>query len=130
MIMKKLAIASLLVLSATSGTPLIALAQAGSVNTTYLQGYANSIIGIINGIFIPVIMAIAFLVFIWGVYKYFILGAANETEKMEGRKFALWGIIGFVVIFSVWGLVNVVVGTFNLPTGGNASSRGLNPPKL
>ncbi len=56
-------------------------------------------------------MAVAFIVFLWGIYKYFIYGASNESEKAEGRKFAMWGIIGFVVITSVWGIVNIVKST-------------------
>lgn len=65
------------------------------------------------------LMALAFIIFIWGVYKYFILGAAEEGEKSEGRKFAMWGVIGFVIILSVWGIVNIVKDTLNLGQGGN-----------
>lgn len=90
------------------------------INTTYLQGYANSIISIINGILVPVLLAIAFFTFMWGVYKYFILGATSETERTTGREFILWGVIGFVVIFSVWGLVGMVGSTLGLSPGGTA----------
>ncbi len=91
----------------------------GAVNTTYLLGYKNSIVGIINGIIVPVLIAIAFLVFIWGIFKAFIMNAASESEKMEGRKFAMWGIIGFVIIFSVWGIVRIVGLTLNLDQAGS-----------
>lgn len=90
------------------------------INTTYLQGYANSIIGIVNGILVPVLLAIAFFTFILGVYKYFILGATDGTERTKGREFILWGVIGFVVIFSVWGLVGLVGSTLGLSPGGSA----------
>lgn len=86
---------------------------------TYLEGYKKSIVGIINTILVPVLMAIAFIVFLWGVYKYFIYGASNEGEKAEGRKFALWGVIGFVIILSLWGLVNIVKDTLNLNQAGS-----------
>ncbi len=94
----------------------------GGINTSYLQGYASSIVGIINGIFVPVLISIAFITFLWGVYKYFIAGAASDTEREEGRKFILWGIIGFVVIFSVWGLVGIVGSTLGLSPGGGPPS--------
>lgn len=90
------------------------------VNPYYLQEYACSIISVINGLLVPVLFAIAFIVFLWGVYKYFIFGAANETEREEGKKFVLWGVIGFVVILSVWGLVGLVGSTFGLMPGGTA----------
>ena len=98
----------------------------GSVNISVIKGYSDGIIKIINDVFVPVLFAIAFFVFLWGVYKYFILGATEEKSREDGRTFVLWGIICFVVILSVWGLVNIVTSTFNLPTGGT----GPKPPTL
>lgn len=99
--------------------PLFAIAQTG-IDTRAITPYSEGIIRVINSIFVPVLMAIAFVVFLWGAYKYFILGAENESAKGEGRTFAMWGIIGFVVILSVWGLVEIVTNTFGLTSGGNA----------
>lgn len=99
--------------------PLFAMAQTG-INTGAITPYSDGIIRVINGILVPVLMAVAFIVFLWGVYKYFILGASSESDKGEGRTFAMWGIIGFVVILSVWGLVDIVINTFGLTSGGSA----------
>lgn len=98
----------------------------GRINTAYLSGYANSIIYVINSILVPVLMAIAFIVFLYGIFKYFILHGAEEEERKEGRQYAIWGIIGFVVIFTIWGLVNLVGSTLGLYAGGLAPL----PPKL
>ena len=100
------------------GVPLLAAAQTG-INPTAAMSYKNGIVNFINGILVPVLMAIAFIVFLWGVYKYFILGAADEKNRTDGRQFTLWGIIGFVVILSLWALVNLIQGTLGL-TGGHA----------
>ncbi|MHB8709981.1 MAG: pilin [Minisyncoccota bacterium] len=94
--------------------------SSGGIDARYLQGYAASIINIINSLVAPVLLAIAFIFFLFGVYRYFILGAASDTERATGRQFILWGIIGFVVIFSLWGIVAMVGNTFNLTAGGNA----------
>lgn len=102
---------------AALAAPVSALA-AGEVNVSIAQRYAVNIIGLINSVFVPIVFAVAFLVFLWGVYKYFILGATEEKSREEGRSFVLWGIIGFVVIFSVWGLVAIVGSTFGLSPGG------------
>jgi len=90
------------------------------INLTYIQRYSTDIINLINGVIAPVLFAVAFLYFLYGVYKYFILGAAEEKSREEGRHFVLWSIIGFVVIFSIWGLVGIVATTFNLTAGGSA----------
>jgi len=116
--MKKLF--QLTTLTAALALPLFAVAQGGiptGINTSYITPYSSGIIGVINGILVPVLMAIAFIVFLWGVYKYFILGAADETSRTDGRKFTLWGIIGFVIILSLWGIVNLVMGTLGLSIG-------------
>ena len=90
------------------------------VDFTYVGGYFDDISYVINDLLVPLLMAFAFIFFLYGIYKYFILGADNDTELETGRKFALWGIIGFVLIVSVWGIVWIVLQTFSLPPGGIA----------
>lgn len=102
--------------------PLAAFAQQGSINLSAITPYSNGIIDLINKVFVPVLFAIAFLYFIYGVYKYFILGAEKDTERATGRTFVLWSLVGFAVILSVWGLVNVLISTFNISTGGQPPS--------
>lgn len=69
---------------------------------------------------VPLLFALAFVTFIWGIFKYFFYGADNEEEIKKGKSFVMWGIIGFVIIFSVWGIVAVVGNTFQLNAGGSA----------
>ena len=71
------------------------------------------VLGIINGLLVPLLFAVAFIIFLYGVFKYFIKDAAS-ADKSEGARFILYGILGFAIMISVWGLVNLVVGTFGL----------------
>ena len=96
------------------------------INLNAITPYSEGIKNLINDVLMPVFMAIAFIVFLWGIYKYFIWNNDNESEKMEGRKFAMWGIIGFVIILSVWGFVNIVKDVLSLPNNTNAPP----PPRL
>ena len=89
-----------------------------NVNLLPLQKYQNDIVYLINSLLVPTLIAIAFITFLWGIYKYFILGATSDTERQTGRQFVLWGIIGFVVIFSIWGLVAIVGATLVPPVPG------------
>ncbi len=82
-----------------------------------LSGVFGTILYIINDILVPLIFALAFIVFLWGVFKAYILGGADETAREKGHQLILWGIIGFVVMISLWGLVNVVSNTFGLGGG-------------
>lgn len=96
--------------------PLLAAAQKG-IDITQITPYSDKIIYVVNYMLVPVLMALAFIVFLWGVFKYFILGSADEKNRAEGRQFVLWGIVGFVIILSLWGIVNLVMGTFGLSVG-------------
>jgi hypothetical protein len=76
-----------------------------------------SLIGILNTVVVPLVFALAFIVFIWGIFQAFILNGANDEKRKEGAKFALWAVIGFVIMISVWGIVNIAKTV--LPTGDN-----------
>lgn len=100
--------------SSVTNTPYVPSSSGVGVNLNAITPYSDLIINLINDVFVPVLFALAFLMFLWGVYKYFILGAADEEARAKGREFVLWGLIGFVVILSVWGLVAIVTNTFGL----------------
>ncbi len=82
----------------------IGVDSAGNINGT-------GVIGLLDTVVVPVIFALAFLVFIWGVVNYFFLHVGDEAKRSEGRQFMLWGILGMVVLFSVWGFVNLLLST-------------------
>lgn len=75
---------------------------------------AINLIDIINGVLVPLIFAVAFIVFLYGVMKKYVLSSGDSTGVEEGHKLILWGIIGFVVMISLWGIVNIVSNTFLL----------------
>lgn len=93
---------------------------------TFLQQF----IGFIDNYLVPLLFAVAFIVFIFGIFQYFIVGGADEEKRTKGRAFMLWGLIGFFVMVSVWGILNLLVNSFGfggdtkppLPTFGSPSS--------
>jgi NADH:ubiquinone oxidoreductase subunit 2 (subunit N) len=95
--------------------PLVTFAQA----VDDLSGVGNFIIDTINNIIVPVLFAIAFIVFLWGAFQTFIMGATSEETKDKGKGLMLWSLIGFFVMISIWGLVNILTGsvTFSDNTG-------------
>ncbi|MEI6580631.1 MAG: hypothetical protein WCO07_00465 [bacterium] len=80
-----------------------------------LQNLIGYVTCIINSSVIPLILALAIVMFVWGVVQY-VINDAEEAKKEKGRMFMLWGIIGITVMVSVWGLVAIVGNTFNLNT--------------
>jgi len=75
---------------------------------------ASTILYIINYVLVPVLFALAFIVFLWGIANAYIFSAGDEEAVKKGHKLILWGIIAFVVMISIWGLVNVIANTFGL----------------
>lgn len=63
----------------------------------------------------PFIIGLAVFVIIWGIFNY-IAHAAEEEKRAEARQFIVWGIIGVFFMISIWGFVNILLGTFSLET--------------
>ena len=112
---------ALIVLSAFA-IPLVSFAAINNV-----ADVGSFIINTINGVIVPVLFAVAFIVFLWGAFTTFILGASEGAKKEEGKNLTLYGLIGFFVMISIWGLVNILTNTAGLgnnsgPTGGTPTS--------
>jgi hypothetical protein len=88
--------------------PTMALAQAvlpPSVLTLMGKIY-NSILNPI----IALLFGLAFAYFMWGVVKY-VLHGDEEKSREEGRSAILWGIIGMFIMFGVFGIIKLIIGT-------------------
>lgn len=94
---------------ATLAVPLVSFAA----TITNISEAGSFIIDTINNIIVPVLFAVAFIVFIWGAFQTFIMGANDADVKDKGKSLMLWGLIGFFVMVSVWGLVNILTGTIS-----------------
>jgi len=63
---------------------------------------------------LPAILALGFLVFVWGVFLYFIKGGADDEAQGKGKQLMLYAIGGFVLILVFFGIVNLLVGSIGL----------------
>jgi fumarate reductase subunit D len=91
-------------------TPLLAFAIS---NLDELMG-EEGFLGIIDS-FIKVLIGLAVVFFLYGVVK-FITSGGDEEKRKEGKNLIIYGIISIFVMVSIWGLVNILAGTFNLGT--------------
>lgn len=67
----------------------------------------TSIIGMFIDIglrIIPLMGAVAFLAFVWGVAR-FIRAAGNEKEIKDSKNLLIWGVVGVFVLVSIWGII-------------------------
>lgn len=63
---------------------------------------------------ILVLFAIAFLVFLWGVAQMIRSSGEGGEDFEKGKKNLVYGVIGLVVMFGVYGIINLVLGTFGV----------------
>ncbi len=95
--------------------PLIASAQvpSGQKNLAYI---IDLIIGYLNQALV-LLIGLAVVIFVWYVIQYFI--KPNE-ERTKAAEYVMYSLIGFFVILSFWGLVNILQNTFGLKNEQNA----------
>ena len=112
----------------TSGTlavlalPLVSSAAAETISD--ISGVGTFIISTVNNVLVPSLFAVAFIFFLYGAFQTFIVGANNDEAKEKGKNLMLYGLIGFFVMVSVWGLVNILTGSVILENSGPTTSSG------
>lgn len=72
------------------------------------QFLLSNILIFTNNVLIPFILGIGFLVFVYGMFYYFIAGGANDEKKEQGKSLAIYAILGFVLIIIFWGIINLI----------------------
>jgi hypothetical protein len=70
-----------------------------------------------NTVLIPFIIGIGFLVFVWGMFRYFIAGGANDEAKESGKSLMIYATLGFVLIIVFWGIINLLSSSTGLSKG-------------
>lgn len=81
---------------------------AGAVSD--FNGLIDLIASLIKRI-IPLLIAVAVILFIVGVIKY-VMSGDDEEARGKSRNLMIYGIIGIFVIVSIWGFVAILRGTF------------------
>ncbi len=78
------------------------------------QDLLSYITCIIGQSVIPLLFAVAVVMFLWGAIKFFLLESDEESKRTQGKQFMIWGVVALAVMISVWGLVNILGATFGI----------------
>lgn len=62
---------------------------------------------------ISLLLGVALLVFLWGVFAY-IKNAEGDEARETGKKHMLFGIIGLVVMVSAFAILKIAAQTFGI----------------
>lgn len=63
---------------------------------------------------ILLLLGVALLMFLWGVFTYITHAEGDEARK-TGQKHMMFGIIGLVIMVSAYAILAIALGTFEIP---------------
>ena len=75
--------------------------------------FLNRVNDVILNPLILLAFSLAFLYFFYGIVKFLSLDGGDKTRK-EAQDAILYGIIGMVIMFSVYGIIKFVLATFGI----------------
>ncbi len=58
--------------------------------------------------FVGFLFVVAIAYFIYGLIE-FVSGADNEEKRTVGKRHLVWGIVGLFIMFSVWGIIQIIL---------------------
>ncbi len=82
--------------------------------TTDALGILTKISGLL-AVIMPILVAFAAVYFVWGVITYIM--SKDEEQKKKSRSKIVNGLIGLFVIVAFWGIIGIVMRTFDVGTG-------------
>jgi hypothetical protein len=71
----------------------------------------RSLVNMVNefiGLLIIFIFGLTFVVFMWGMARKWIMGGGDPENVASGKKIVMAGIIGLVVMSSIWGILRLL----------------------
>lgn len=74
---------------------------------TTFSGLVDGIIGLVN-IVIPVLFSLVFLFLVWKIIDSWIINAADERKREEGKQYAIVSVIVLVIMSITWGIVIMI----------------------
>jgi hypothetical protein len=90
-----------------SGMPILAFAAAPTDFQSLVSMFTDLI-----GILVIVVFGLTFVVFIWGIIKSWIINGGEAEGIKEGKHIVVVGIIAFVIMFSIWGILALLQTVF------------------
>ncbi len=85
----------------------------------------------VNALILNPLIELAFglslVYFIYGVIKFLTLDASADESRKKARDAIMWGIVGMVIMFSVFGIIKFVLATFGISGLPAEANQFINP---
>ena len=73
----------------------------------------NAVTDVVVNPIIALIFTAALFLFLYGGFM-FVVSAGNDTARADGKRHMLWGIVGMVIMVSVFALLNIGLATLGV----------------
>lgn len=77
------------------------------------DGFIKNVDEMIINPLISFLFALAIAFFLYGVLE-FVMNQENEEAKTKGKSHMIWGVIGIVIMMSVFAIMNIVLNTLGI----------------
>ncbi len=57
---------------------------------------------------IGLIIAVVFMFIVWKIFDAWVINAADEKKREEGKQIAIVAVVVLVVVLSIWGIVRMI----------------------
>lgn len=71
------------------------------------------IIDVIVNPILAVLFVLAVVVFLWGIFR-FVSSDDGATAREQGKQSMIWGIVGFFIMVSAYGIIAFIKSTIGL----------------
>lgn len=62
---------------------------------------------------LKLLFLVALLYFMWGVFGY-VKNGDSDSDRETGRRHMIWGVFGMFIMISVYGIINIILGTVGI----------------
>lgn len=82
-----------------------------------IDGFLGKVSEYILNPLILLAFAIAFLLFFYGVFQ-FVRSETADSGREQGKRKIFYGLIGMFIMFSAYGIINLILSTFGINDAG------------
>jgi len=93
--------------------PAVTLAQ--NPDLSNIKELIKNVGEITNGLII-LLIAVAVVVFFWGLVR-FIISAQDEEARKNGKQLMIWGLVALLIMVALWGIIQFFADALGLDIG-------------
>lgn len=80
-----------------------------------MENFVANLNAVIINPLIFLLFAAAAVYFVFGLLQ-FVMNSSSDEARDKGKRHMVYGLIGLFIMVAVYGILNIILGTFNLPT--------------